>query len=142
VTGSQYDRAAAGTAGEQALLEKAKASLDGARVLHRTRLYGFAASRAHYTMFYLAEALLLGEQLEFSSHAGVISTFGRQFSKTGRIPPEYHRFLVDGQDRRLMADYETGVEVSREKAEEVIAHAEKFLDLARRMLGSSTGDAK
>jgi hypothetical protein len=29
-----------------------------------------------------------------------------------------------------------------EKAEEVIAHAEKFLDLARRMLGSSPGDAK
>jgi uncharacterized protein (UPF0332 family) len=127
---------------QEALLEKAKASLDGAHALHRTRLYGFAASRAYYTMFYLAEALLLGEQLEFSSHAGVISAFGREFSKTGRIPPEYHRFLVDGQDRRLMADYETGVEVSQEKAEEVIAHAQQFLDLTRKMLGSSPSDAK
>jgi uncharacterized protein (UPF0332 family) len=127
---------------QQALLEKAKASLDSAHVLHRTRLYGFAASRAYYTMFYVAEALLLGEQLEFSSHAGVISAFGREFSRSGRIPPEYHRFLVDGQDRRLMADYETGVEVSREKAEEVIAHAQRFLDLARQMLGTSSGDVK
>jgi uncharacterized protein (UPF0332 family) len=126
---------------QEALLEKAKASLDGAHVLHRTRLYGFAASRAYYTMFYVAEALLLGDGFEFSSHAGVISAFGREFSKTGRIPTEYHRFLVDGQDRRLMADYETGVEVSQEKAEEVIAHAEKFLDLARRMLDASPGDA-
>ncbi|MCX6843182.1 MAG: HEPN domain-containing protein [candidate division WOR-3 bacterium] len=122
---------------QTALLEKAKASLDGARALLRIKLYGFAASRAYYTMFYVAEALLLDRQLEFSSHAGVISTFGKEFSKSGLISPEYHRFLVDGQDRRLMADYETGVEVSREKAEDVMSHAQQFLDLAQKMLGSA-----
>lgn len=43
-------------------------------------------SRAYYAMFYLAQAFRLEKQLEFSSHAGVISAFGREFGKTGRIP--------------------------------------------------------
>lgn len=39
-------------------------------------LYDFAVSRAYYAMFYIAEAFLLGQDLSFSSHAGVISAFG------------------------------------------------------------------
>jgi len=125
---------------QQELVEKARASLAGADALMKTRLYGFAASRAYYTMFYVAEAFLLGRQLEFSGHAGVISAFGREFSKTGLVPPEYHRFLIDAQDRRLMADYETGVEVAKDKAQEVIAHARQFVDLAEKMLGTPGSD--
>lgn len=35
--------------------------------------YDFAVSRAYYTMFYVAEALLDQEGLSFSSHAAIIS---------------------------------------------------------------------
>jgi uncharacterized protein len=46
---------------EQAdLLVKAQQSLEAARVMEERGYHDFAASRAYYTMFYLAEALLLG----------------------------------------------------------------------------------
>jgi uncharacterized protein (UPF0332 family) len=53
---------------EQAvLMKKAYDSLRGAKLLARDGLHDFAASRAYYTMFYVAEALLLGEGLSSRS---------------------------------------------------------------------------
>jgi uncharacterized protein (UPF0332 family) len=51
-------------------------------------------------MFYVAEAFLLGERLSFSSHAAVISAFGRDFARTGRVPVEFHRYLISAQNLR------------------------------------------
>jgi uncharacterized protein (UPF0332 family) len=42
----------------QALIEKAKESTAAARSLAKDGHYDFAASRAYYAMFYVAEALL------------------------------------------------------------------------------------
>jgi uncharacterized protein (UPF0332 family) len=44
---------------QAALLKKAHDSLWGAKLLAKDGLYDFAASRAYYTMFYVAEAMLL-----------------------------------------------------------------------------------
>lgn len=38
-------------------------------------------------MFYLAEAFLDTEGLQFSKHKAVISAFGRDFANTDRVPP-------------------------------------------------------
>lgn len=43
---------------QQILLEKAVQSLAAARVLLQSRFPEFAASRAYYAMFYVAEAFL------------------------------------------------------------------------------------
>ena len=51
---------------EQAALVKARDSVHAARLLRSDNLYDFAISRAYYAMFYVAEALLLGEGLAFS----------------------------------------------------------------------------
>ena len=74
------------TAEQLALVQKAERSIRGARVLMEDGLHEFAVSRAYYAMFYLAEALLLGEGLAFSKHAAVIAAFGQHFAKSGRLP--------------------------------------------------------
>jgi len=51
---------------QAALVRKARDSVRAARLLHNGNLYDFAISRAYYAMFYVAEALLLGEGLAFS----------------------------------------------------------------------------
>lgn len=122
------------TSEQQALVEKAKESLAAARLLHANRQYGFAAARAYYTMFYLAEAFLLGEGLTFSKHSAVHAAFGQRFAKTGRVPAEFHRYLQRGQETRHQADYGTAP-VSESESAEQIARAEKFLALAQKMLG-------
>ncbi len=73
------------------LFTKAKESLDAALLLHDKKYFSFSASRAYYAMFYAAEALLAGIGLSFSSHGAVIGVFGREFAKTGKIDPKFHR---------------------------------------------------
>jgi uncharacterized protein (UPF0332 family) len=69
-------------------------------------------------MFYTATALLDAEGLAFSSHAAVIGEFGRIFAKTGRVSPEFHRFLLEAQEERLGGDYEGVYMLSGEEAAE------------------------
>jgi len=63
------------TSDQAALLRKAHSSLHAAKLLAGEKLFDFAVSRAYYTMFYVAEALLLGQGLSFSKHSAVLAAF-------------------------------------------------------------------
>jgi uncharacterized protein (UPF0332 family) len=119
---------------QQNLLEKAKQSLNAAKVLQNNNFSDYAASRAYYTMFYTVEALLLEKNLSFSSHAAVISAFGREFVKTGIIPQEFHRLLINAQDLRNTGDYGELNAVTLKESQEQIDNAEKLLKLIENMV--------
>ena len=120
---------------QEALIKKAHASLRGAHVLAGEGLYDFAASRAYYTMFYVAEALLLGQGLSFSKHSAVIAAFGQRLTKVGLVPAEFHQYLIDGQRSRNKGDYDIELGITEAQAAEQIAHAAQFLELAERLIG-------
>ncbi len=120
---------------QAALLKKTEDSIRGAKLLATNGLYDFAASRAYYAMFYVAEALLLGQGLAFSKHAAVIAAFGRRFARPGIVPVALHRYLIDGRDKRTIGDYGIGSSLTEAQATEQIAHAEDFLLWAERLLG-------
>lgn len=86
-------------------LEKAEESLDVARSLLEDKHPEIAISRAYFAMFYLAEALLLERGLTFSKHSAVIAMFGQELARSGSVPVEFHRYLIDAQQLRLIADY-------------------------------------
>ncbi|MFW6163214.1 MAG: HEPN domain-containing protein [Planctomycetota bacterium] len=116
-------------------LRMAAESLRAAELLAGQGMFGFAASRAYYTMFYVAKALLLREGVERSRHAGVIGAFGEQFAKTGRLPEKFHEYLIDGEDVRKKADYVSLSQVTRAEGEAPIDRAGQFLQLARDEFG-------
>jgi uncharacterized protein (UPF0332 family) len=89
----------------QALLQKAKRSQKVAAKLFKDGDVDFAASRAYYSLFYTAEALLLSQDLSFSSHSAVIANFGKEFAKTGILNPKFHHYLMESQDRRNIGDW-------------------------------------
>lgn len=121
---------------QAALMDKARQSLRAAKLLAAEGLYDFAVSRAYYTMFYVAEAMLLGNGLAFSRHSAVISAFGQQFAKTGRVPAEFHRYLIEGQDKRNVGDYDIGPALDANEAAGEISRAQQFLELADGILAS------
>ncbi len=53
------------------LLAKGKDAIEAAELLLKGGKKDFAAGRAYYAMFYVAEALLFEKGLEFRKHAGV-----------------------------------------------------------------------
>jgi len=116
------------------LIEKAKKSLQAAQLLLTNDLPDFAASRAYYTMFYLASAFLIGKGLKFSKHGSLIAAFGQHFVKTGEIDAKFHRYLIDAQDDRITGDYAAQSDLTKTEVATMISQAEEFLDLAEQML--------
>lgn len=118
------------------LLLKASQSVSAAKVLLDNGYSDYAVSRAYYGMFYVTQAFLIGEGMSFSSHAGVISAFGRDFARTGKVPIQFHRFLIDAQDLRNTGDYGQLNAISVDQANEQITNAEMFLKLAEDLIGA------
>jgi uncharacterized protein (UPF0332 family) len=128
------------TARGKALLDKGRRSLGVARQLLDGGHSDFASSRAYYAMFYAAEALLLEKGLAFSKHSALISAFGRHFAKTGAVPAELHRYLLDAEDLRIIGDYDTEFGASAEQVRRTLERAEEFLRIAGEILDSVPPD--
>jgi len=94
-------------------MEKANEALQSARSEQHAGRLVFAINRAYYGCFYSASAVLLREGKKFSKHTGV------------------HDLVFQSRQR---GDYQELVEFSFEEAEELIAQAEGFVDLMRKLL--------
>lgn len=117
-----------------ALLAKAARSRRAAALLAQEDYLDFAAARAYYALFYIAEALLLAEGLTFSSHAALIAGYGKAFAKTQRLDPRFHRYLIDAQDIRNLGDYGVGPGVSRSQVTDLLAWVDEFFAAAQALL--------
>lgn len=117
-----------------ALLNKARRAVQAATILLREGDPDFAVSRAYYAMFYAAEALLRSQGLRFHKHGAVHGAFGEHFVKTGLIDQQFHRWLLDAFDQRIIGDYEVTDVLGDDDVARVIAHAEDFLNAALQYL--------
>jgi uncharacterized protein (UPF0332 family) len=116
------------------LLEKAGRAIRAAEVLLGKGDAEFAAGRAYYAMFYVAEALLNERDLRFQKHGGVHGAFGEHFARSGMIDAKFHRWLLDAFDRRIQADYGLDAVVTTEEADRMVEQAREFLLEGRRFL--------
>jgi len=116
------------------LVAKAHDSIIAAETLLQKSFAGFAASRAYYAMFYLAEAFLLEKGQTFSSHAAVIAAFGKEYAKTEVLDPKFHKYLIISQSERQVGDYGIGEAVNLEDAIKLISWAKEFLEVAKQHL--------
>ena len=121
------------------LIHKAKKSLDAARNLLRDGYPDFAASRAYYAMFYVAEALLAVLGQSYRKHSVVISAFGREYAKKSRLDAKFHQWLIAAQNYRNVGDYGIEAHVSNADAESVCTWAEAFIQAGEAHL-SREGD--
>ena len=118
------------------LLDKAQRAIHAAETLRAAGDTDFAIGRAHYAMFYAAEALLNERGLHFRKHGGVHAAFGGHLVKKGQFDAKYHRWLLDAFDKRILGDYAVGAALSSEDAESTIDHARQFLAEAQRHLNA------
>ena len=71
----------------------AEESLEEAKILFEREHYMGAVSRAYYSMFHGARALLLMKEIIPKKHSGVISMFGLHFVKEGDIEEFYGKIF-------------------------------------------------
>ena len=125
----------------EALIAKGRRSLAAGRRLFENGDYDFAASRAYYAMFYLAEALLLSQGMAFSKHSAVIAAFGQHFVKPGHMPARLHDALRSAFDERNVGDYDFRIAYPADRAESVLAEAQFFVDTVQSYLEKGSGQA-
>jgi len=117
------------------LLDKALDSIEAAEGLTNMGKAEFGAGRAYYAMFYIAEALLFNQfGLKLNQHGQVIAAYGKHFAKTKELDPKYHRWLRDGFEKRISADYRVDTEIEEDVAADMINQAREFLEAAQEYL--------
>lgn len=95
----------------------------------------FSAAQTYYTIFYLAQAMLLTKDLSFSSHSAVIATYGKEFGKTRILDPKFHRYIIQAQKLRMTGHYgEEGEEVTDEESKKSFEWAEEFMQAVKEYL--------
>lgn len=109
------------------LQKKSKRSLAVAKELHAKGDYDFAISRAYYALFYIAEALLLMKEKNYSSHSAVLSGFFENYVQSGLVQRKYHSILREAFDLRDKADYGWDHIPSKDISQRVLHNCEEFL---------------
>ncbi len=116
-------------------MQKARRTLEAARLLLANNNTEGACNRAYYAMFDAAHAALwaAGGQPTgdiIKTHGGLASVFARELVKTGMIGAEHGRALARVQKTRLLADY-TADPPAAVDAQEAITLADAFLATVR-----------
>ena len=111
---------------------RAKRRLDAAHHLFEEGFFEDAVSRAYYSMYFAAKALLLKRDISVKTHKGLVSKFGLEFVDGGVVEKYYGRALRIAEELREEADYSISREISKEEAELIIEDAENFLERIKR----------
>ena len=109
------------------LLVKAKDALRQAQLLLDGEGYDGAISRSFYAVLHAAEAALATQGLVAKSHDGVEMLFGKHFFKTGLVDEKFKGLFHRIHQARIKADYERGVQFTREEAAYWFARAQEFV---------------
>lgn len=115
-------------------LSKAEEKLKMAKKLLENEGYDDATSRAYYSSFHAAQAVLLTEDLSANTHQGLLNLFGLHFVKTGKFANRFGKMLSNLKDDRENGDYEIYSAIDKESAEQAINEADEFLKEAKRYL--------
>ncbi|MCX8116813.1 MAG: HEPN domain-containing protein [Desulfobacterota bacterium] len=120
-------------------IEKSNEKLRAAKVLLKEGLIDDAISRAYYSMFHAASAVLFSEGITVESHSALKTMFGLHLVKTGKIDKEYGRWLNKLKDERENGDYDIFTSFDFGDAENDIKEAEKFLEQMKNYLSQQHG---
>ncbi|MBS3907683.1 MAG: HEPN domain-containing protein [Syntrophaceae bacterium] len=115
-------------------IEKSNEKLKAARVLLKEGFVDDAISRAYYSMFHAASAVLFAEGITVESHSALKTMFGLHFVKTGKIDKKYGRWLNKLKDERENGDYDIFTSFDCKDAGDDIKEAEKFLEEMKKYL--------
>jgi len=105
----------------------AEECLEEAKNLLSNGFYRGAVSRAYYSMYHAAKALLLTKNVTPKKHTGVLRMLGLEFVNKGYLEEIYAEAYKYAFDIRQKADYGVEFKIEKEVAEEVVKNAEIFL---------------
>ena len=115
-------------------LDQAEEEFEATNLLFDEGFYREAISRAYYSMFHAAQAILFIKKVYPKSHKGVIQKFGDEFVKPGLLERKTGQLLSQADSMRLKADYDVGVKIDKEECKRIIKNCEIFLSRVKELI--------
>lgn len=109
-------------------LQRARETLEDARVLANASRWAACVNRLYYACFYAVSALLLQDDLSSTKHTGVRSLFNHHFVKTGKVPRLLAQVYNDLFARRQESDYLDFVHLEGAQVRPWLAEAEQLVE--------------
>lgn len=116
-------------------LQRARESLEDARILADAKRWNPSVNRLYYACFYAVSALLAQQGLSSSRHTGVRSLFNQHFVNTGKIAKDQARIYNDLFERRQEGDYVDFVRFDESQVRAWLPRAESFVGYVAEILG-------
>lgn len=108
-------------------LDRAKETLEEARMLFDGNHLSGTVNRIYYAMFYAVSALALSHDFSTSSHAQLRGYFNREFVKTGIVSVELGKLYNLAYDNRTKSDYADFTTFEQEKILNMLNSADNFI---------------
>lgn len=118
------------------LFSLALEELDIATLLLESGHYRTCLSRSYYSMYYAAQSLLLSQNIDASTHKGLIRLFSLHFVKTGQFSPEWSNTLKAAYDLRQLSDYDADFTSTLAEAARILEQAKAFVAEVEQLLNA------
>ena len=118
-------------------LQRARETLEDARILADACRWNPCVNRLYYACFYAVSALLVREGLSSSKHTGLRSLFNQHFVKTNKVSKQKARIFNDLFERRRESDYMDFVSFEESQVRPWIAEAEAFVENIAVLIGKA-----
>jgi uncharacterized protein (UPF0332 family) len=108
-------------------MNRAKETIEDARILGNAGRWNACVNRLYYACFYAVSALLVLHGLSSSKHAGLRSLFNKHYVRTGKIPKDLARIYNDLFERRQEGDYIDFVRFEESQVLPWLSKTEEFI---------------
>ncbi len=115
-------------------LERAKNTLDDARILADQGRWNSTINRLYYSAYYAVIALLLKSSLKPTTHKGVKAAYSEYFIKTGKVPKEFGKIYSQLFTWRQKGDYDDLFDFDKEKVIPYFEPVERLIELVEQMI--------
>ena len=118
-------------------IKRAEEAIKEAELLAKEGYWNTVANRLYYSVFYMASALLMKNQVNAGSHSGIKSQFHKHFIKTGIIEKKFGKLYSELFDKRQEGDYQAFVKFGKEEIAPLINDVKAFFSVLSELLRTS-----
>jgi hypothetical protein len=115
-------------------LERARESLEEAKLLFDRGHINTYVNRLYYACFYAVSALLLTKGLSSAKHSGIRSFFHQNFVKTGRLDKSLGQIYDKLYDNRQKSDYADLINFEAHEVNDWYDEAEKIVQKIQNLI--------
>lgn len=117
-------------------VQKSLKTWEEAKSIIDSKLWYAAANRMYYACYYMTSALLIKNNYQASTHAGVIRLFGQHFVSSEIIDIKFGRFYSKLFELRQSGDYDDWKLIEEKDILPLVEPAKEFLKILRILIDS------